>query len=104
MNAVICTQGKQYRVAKGDKIVVDRLEAPVGQELPAEKVLMVEKDGGETVVGKPTVAGAKVTLKVVEQLRGPKLIIWHHRRRKNSRKHMGFRADLTRLEVTAIEA
>ncbi len=104
MHAVIETNGKQFRVAQGDKLVLDQLDADVGAELTIEKVLLVEKDGGETVVGKPYVNGAKVTLKVVEEMRGPKILIWKHRRRKNSRKRQGHRADQSRVEVTAISA
>lgn len=104
MHAVIETNGKQFRVAQGDKLVLDQLDADVGAELTIEKVLLVEKDGGETVVGKPYVSGAKVTLKVVEEMRGPKILIWKHRRRKNSRKRQGHRADQSRVEVTAISA
>ncbi|MCW5828657.1 MAG: 50S ribosomal protein L21 [Deltaproteobacteria bacterium] len=104
MHAVIITQGKQYRVAQGDRLVLDRVDAAPGSEVTIDKVLVVEKDGGETVVGKPYVSGAKVTLKVIEEMRGPKILIWKHRRRKNSRKRQGFRAEQSRVEVTAISA
>ncbi len=104
MHAVIETNGKQFRVAQGDKLVLDRLAAKVGSEVVIDKVLFIEKDGGETVVGKPYVSGAKVTFKVVEEMRGPKLLIWKHRRRKNSRKRQGHRADQSRVEITGISA
>ncbi len=104
MHAVIETNGKQFRVAQGTKLTLDRLATKPGNDLTIDKVLLIEKDGGEVVVGKPYVSGAKVTLKVVEETRGPKLLIWKHRRRKNSRKRQGHRADQTKVEVTAISA
>lgn len=100
MYAVIKTGGKQYRVAKNDVIKVELLEAEAGQTVELGEVLML---GGESpVVGAPTVAGAKVTATVLEQTRGPKIIIFKKRRRKNSRRRTGHRQDLTVLRITDI--
>ena len=84
MYAVIKTGGKQYRVAKDDIIIIERLEGESGASLEFAEVLLVGE--GESVkVGAPTVAGAKVTAELVEQTRGPKVIAFKKRRRKNSR-------------------
>ena len=100
MYAVIKTGGKQYRVAKNDVIKVELLPAEAGQTIELGEVLMV---GGETpVIGAPMVAGAKVTATVLENTRGPKIIIFKKRRRKNSRRRTGHRQDLTVLRITDI--
>jgi large subunit ribosomal protein L21 len=100
MYAVIRTGGKQYRVAPNQVIQVEKLEAEAGSTVEFGEVLMV---GGETAtVGKPLVEGAKVTARVLEQTRGPKIIVFKKRRRKNSRRRNGHRQDLTVLRVTDI--
>ena len=89
MYAVIKTGGKQYRVAKNDVIIVERLDGEPGGTIEFGEVLMV---GGESpVVGAPTVAGAKVTATVVEQGKGEKIIIFKKRRRKHYRRRNGHR-------------
>jgi large subunit ribosomal protein L21 len=103
MYAVIKTGGKQYRVAKDDVVTVERLAGEAGGKIEFTEVLMV--GSGEGVkVGKPTVAGAKVSAEVVEQTRGPKLIAFKKRRRKNSRRKRGHRQDLTTVKITSISA
>jgi large subunit ribosomal protein L21 len=100
MFAVIKTGGKQYRVAAQDTLKVDRLEAEPGQIVQFGEVLTI---GGDTVtVGKPTVAGASVAAEVLEQGRGPKIIAFKKRRRKNSRRKRGFRAEFTLVRITEI--
>ena len=89
MYAVIKTGGEQYRVAKNDVIFVERLEAEPGGTVEFREGLLV---GGENPqVGAPTVAGAKVTGTVLEQGKGPKVIIFKKRRRKNFRRRSGHR-------------
>ena len=101
MYAVIKTGGKQYRVAKDDIIIIERLEGESGASLEFAEVLLVGE--GESVkVGAPTVAGAKVTAELVEQTRGPKVIAFKKRRRKNSRRKHGHRQDLTKVRITSI--
>jgi len=103
MFAVIKTGGKQYRVAKDDVLTVEKLDGAKSGKLEFTEVLMVGE--GETVkVGKPTVAGAKVSAELVEQTRGPKLIAFKKRRRKNSRRKRGHRQDLTKIRITGITA
>jgi large subunit ribosomal protein L21 len=100
MFAVIKTGGKQYRVAADDVITVDRLAGEPGDAVQFGEVLLV---GGDSVqVGSPTVGGASVAGKVIEQSRGPKVIAFKKRRRKNSRRKRGHRQEFTRVRITEI--
>ncbi len=100
MYAVIKTGGKQYRVAKGDKIFVEKLAGNVGDAVSFDQVLMI---GGDTIkLGKPLVAGAKVEAKILEQDRGKKVIIFKFRRRKNYHRKTGHRQPFTALEITNV--
>lgn len=103
MYAVIKTGGKQYRVAQDDVLEIERLAGDAGGTIEFTEVLMVGE--GESVkFGMPLVAGAKVTAELVEQTRGPKLIAFKKRRRKNSRRKKGHRQDLTKVRITGILA
>ena len=103
MYAVIKTGGKQYRVVAGEKIKVEQIPADVGTEISLDQVLMVGE--GESVkIGTPTVAGAKVTAKVISQGRHPKINIFKMRRRKHYQKHQGHRQNFTELEISGINA
>ena len=100
MFAVIKTGGKQYRVAARDLLKVEKVDGEPGQTIQFGEVLLV---GGDTVtVGTPTVAGATVAAEVVEQGRGPKVIAFKKRRRKNSRRKRGHRQELTTVRITEI--
>ncbi len=101
MYAVIKTGGKQYRVAKDDVIEIERLPGDAGGKVEFTEVLMVG-EGASVKVGKPTVSGAKVTAELVAQTRGPKLIAFKKRRRKNSRRKKGHRQDLSQVRITSI--
>lgn len=101
MFAVIKTGGKQYRVAPNDVISIERLEGEAGATVEFTEVLMVG-GSGEPKIGKPIVSGAKVTAELVAQTRGPKLIAFKKRRRKNSRRKKGHRQDLTKVRITDI--
>ena len=103
MYAVVKTGGKQYRVAKDDKILVERLEGEAGASVQLDNVMMVV-DGDKVTVGTPQIAGASVAAEVVEQTRGPKIIIFRRKRRKNHRRTQGHRQDLTLLKITGISA
>ena len=99
--AVFKTGGKQYRVEKGDRINVEKLDAEVGDKITFDEVLA--KGEGEGIkVGDPFVDGAKVTAKVVEQFRDKKVIAFKFKRRKGYHKTKGHRRHLTRLEITAV--
>ena len=103
MYAVIKTGGKQYRVAENDVLKVEKIEGEAGSTIEFTEVLMVGE--GETVtVGKPMIAGAKVIAELVEQARGPKLIAFKKRRRKNSRRKKGHRQDLSMVRIKSIAA
>lgn len=103
MYAVIKTGGKQYRVAAGDKLKVEKLPGEVGSDITLEQVLMVA-DGDKITIGAPLVAGASVQAKVVSQGRGDKVMIFKMRRRKHYRKTQGHRQDFTEIEIGAIAA
>jgi large subunit ribosomal protein L21 len=101
MYAVIKTGGKQYRVAQGDKLRVEKLPGNVGESVTFGEVLLVGEGEG-VKIGTPTVGGAKVEAKIVAQDRGPKIIIFKFRRRKNYRRKTGHRQPFTALEITGI--
>ena len=101
MYAVIRTGGKQYRVAKDEILTVEKLDGEAGSKIEFSDVLMIGSGDG-VKVGAPVVEGAKVTAELVEQTRGPKLIAFKKRRRKNSRRKKGHRQDLTKIRITAI--
>ena len=97
MFAVIRTGGKQYRVAEGSVIKVERLEGEAGGTITLGEVLMA----GDKI-GAPLVSGASVAATIVAQARGPKIIVFKKKRRQNYRRKAGHRQDLTILRVTGI--
>jgi large subunit ribosomal protein L21 len=100
MFAVIKTGGKQYRVVAEDVLRVDRLEGERGTVVEFGEVLVV---GGDTpVVGAPTVAGATVAGELLDHVRGPKVIAFKKRRRKNSRRRRGHRQEYSLVRITEI--
>lgn len=103
MFAVIKTGGKQYKVAANDQITVMTLAGAAGDKISFNDILMVG-DGATTKFGAPTIAGASVSGEIVEQTRGPKVIAFKKRRRKNSKRKRGHRQDLTIVRITAINA
>ncbi len=103
MYAVIETGGRQYRVAVGDTIDVELLDAEVGATLDIEKVLLVSDD--EAVrVGQPLVEGAHVSATVVEHGKGPKVIAFKYRPKQRYRRTLGHRQPYTRLRIERIAA
>lgn len=103
MFAIIETGGKQYRVAPDATIRVEKLGVEPGTEVVFDRVLLVSDDGA-VKVGTPSVEGAVVKGRVVEDARGPKLIAFKKRRRKDSKKKLGHRQKLSVVEITGIEA
>jgi large subunit ribosomal protein L21 len=101
MFAVIKTGGKQYRVAAGDKVRVEKLPADVGSEVVLDQVLMVG-EGGAVKVGAPLVAGAAVKATVVGHGKGDKVSIFKLRRRKHYKKSQGHRQQYTEIQITGI--
>lgn len=101
MYAVIKTGGKQYRVAQGDVLRVEKLPVEAGSTVEIDQVLMVA-NGDDIKIGAPLVAGGKVTATVNGHGRGDKVKIIKFRRRKHHRKQMGHRQDYTELQITGI--
>lgn len=101
MYAVIESGGKQYRVATGDVIEVEKLLVNEGDEVALDRVLMVA-DGEQIRVGTPMLSGAKVTAKVKAHGRADKIRIFKLRRRKNYRRTQGHRQYYTQIEITGI--
>lgn len=102
MYAIIKTGGKQYRVAQGDTVQVEKLAAEVGAEVTFDQVLTVV-DGADVKIGKPLVAGAKVTAKVVEQGKADKIFVFKYKHKVNYRRRQGHRQPFTAVEITKIE-
>src|SRR5579864_7485167 len=100
MFAAIRTGGRQYRVVPDDVLEIGKIAGDVGTIVQLGEVLLV---GGESpVVGSPTVAGASVAAEVLQHKRGPKVIAFKKRRRKNSRRKRGYRDEITVLRITEI--
>jgi large subunit ribosomal protein L21 len=103
MYAVIQTGGKQYRVAEGETLRVEKLPASAGEKLSFVPLLFAD-DGGNVRIGKPQVSGIKVEAEVVEQGQGKKIIVFKYKRRKSYRRKNGHRQPFTALKITAIKA
>ena len=101
LTAVVVSGGKQYRVAPGDRILVDRLKAEAGSELTLERVLLIA-DGTTTKVGLHELQGQTVQVRVIGHPRGPKIDVLRYKSKKRVRVHRGARADLTALEILGI--
>ena len=101
MYALVKTGGKQYRVSKDDTILVERLPAEEGEQVILSDIVMLG-DGDKIIIGTPRVDGAGVSATVVRQTRGPKIIIFRRKRRKNHRRTQGHRQDLTLLKINEI--
>jgi large subunit ribosomal protein L21 len=103
MEAVIATGGKQYRVAPGQVIKVERLDTPAGSPVEFKQVLLVSNDGQVTVEPK-VLASAKVTGEVLAERTGHKVLVVKFKRRKNYRRHRGHRQTMSTVRITRIEA
>jgi large subunit ribosomal protein L21 len=103
MYAVIRTGGKQYKVAPQDVLQIEKIEGAAGDAVRFSDVLMVGGEG-EPCFGSPLISGAAVSAEVVQQGRGPKIIIFKKRRRQNYRRKRGHRQDLTTVRILEILA
>jgi large subunit ribosomal protein L21 len=101
LSAVIVSGGKQYRVAPGDQILVDRLDAEPGSSQKLGRVLLLH-DGSEIKVGTPGIDGLEVDIKILAHRRGPRIESLRYKSKKRVRVHRGGRADLTAIEILAI--
>ena len=100
--AVIRTGGKQYRVAPGEKIIVEKLEGEVGTEVLFSDVLLTKTAEKGVSIGRPVVQGASVKDKIISQERTKKVLLFKKRRRKGYTKKQGHRQDVTRVEIQSI--
>ncbi len=103
MEAIIETGGKQFRVAEGDTISVEKLPVEAGEQVVFDRVLTVS-DEGELKIGRPLVEGAKVVGKVLEHGKDRKIIVFKYKAKKNYRRKQGHRQPLTRVLIEKIEA
>ena len=103
MYAVIQTGGKQYRVQPGDKVTIEQVPGTAGDAIQFDKILMISTDES-VAVGRPLVEGAKVTGQIVEHHRGPKLVVYKFKRRKNQRKRNGHRQNYTTVRIGEVVA
>ncbi len=101
MYAVIKTGGKQYKVAEGDILRVEKLDGEPGNEVSLDSVLMV-KNGEEYKVGRPFVEGANVQATILRQDRDRKVVVYHFKRRRDFDKTNGHRQPFTELKINAI--
>lgn len=101
MYAIVDIQGQQFKVEKDQKIFVHRIDAEDGATLTFEKVLLVD-DNGSVKVGTPTVAGTKVTAKVLNQQKGDKVLVFKKKRRKGYQKMNGHRQQFTKILIENI--
>jgi large subunit ribosomal protein L21 len=102
MYAVIETGGKQYKVSKGDIVLVDKIKAKEGSEVKIGKVLLV-KEGNTTHVGNPALKGSHVICEVLGCVRQDKVVAFKYKKRKSEKKKIGHRQALARLKVKEIE-
>lgn len=100
--AIIKHAGKQFRVAAGDKLVVDRMVGEKGDVVTLSEVIFVKSGEDASVIGSPLVKGASVSAKIVSHTRGPKIIVFRKRRRKGFKRKNGHRQDQTELRIEGI--
>ena len=103
MYAIVEIAGQQFKVEKDQQIFVHRLETKEGSKIDFDKVLLLD-DSGTVNVGAPVIKGAKVTAKVLEHLKGDKVIVFKKKRRKGYKVKNGHRQYLTKLEILKIDA
>lgn len=102
MYAIVEIAGQQFKVAKDQQVYVHRLEAKEGSKVEFDHVLLIENDG-QINVGAPTIGGAKVTAKVLQHLKGDKVIVFKKKRRKGYKVRNGFRPYLSQIQIEKIE-
>lgn len=103
MFAIVRTGGKQYKVSKDQYLKVEKIDAEKGKKVELDQVLMVSSEG-KTSIGAPNVAGAKVTVEILDHIRDDKVLVFKKKRRKNYRRTKGHRQDLTMIKITDIKA
>ena len=101
-HAVIVTGGKQYRVAEGDLLFIEKLPAEAGDTVTFDQVLAVVSDEADPIIGAPTVEGATVTAKVVKNGKAKKIRIFKYKAKKNYRRRQGHRQPYTQVQIDVI--
>ena len=101
MNAIIVTGGKQYKVAEGDVLYIEKLDVEAGETVKFEQVLAI-LDGENTKIGAPVVEGAAVEAKVVKNGKAKKITVFKYKPKKNEKKKIGHRQPYTKVEITKI--
>ena len=101
--AVIATGGKQYKVEPGQRLQVELLEVEAGKTFAFEEVLLIASEGKEPAVGRPHLKGARVTAQVLGEMRGPKVINFRFKRRKNYSRKKGHRQNYTDVQILEIQ-
>ena len=101
-HAIIVTGGKQYRVAEGDILFIEKLPVESGETVTFDQVLAVVNDEADPIIGTPTVAGATVTAKVVKNGKAKKIRIFKYKAKKNYRRRQGHRQPYTQVQIDAI--
>lgn len=101
-HAIIVTGGKQYRVAEGDLLFIEKLPVEAGETVTFDQVLAVVSDEADPIIGTPVVAGATVTAKVVKNGKGKKIRVFKYKAKKNYRRRQGHRQPYTQVQIDAI--
>lgn len=99
--AVIETGGKQYLVSPGDKLAIEKLPAATGDTLNFDKVLLVA-DGDHVTIGRPYISGAKVAVKILDQVKAKKLVVFKYRAKSRYRRKQGHRQKQTMIQIESI--
>ena len=103
MLAVIKTGGKQYKVAIGDVVRIEKIAGDIGEKVKFDEVLMVSEPGKEILVGTPLIKGATVECEVVNQTRDAKIIVFKKKRRQNYRRKLGHKQHVTYVKILAVK-
>ena len=103
MYAIIESCGKQYKVAEGDVVFFEKLDAEEGKKVTFDKVILVSEEDGKVQIGDPYVKGIKVEGKVVSHGKAKKIIVFKYKAKKNYRRKQGHRQPYTKVEITGIK-
>ncbi|MCP2518920.1 50S ribosomal protein L21 [Candidatus Aminicenantes bacterium AC-708-M15] len=101
MFAIIETGGKQYKVQEGDRIVIEKLDLNPGEKVVFDRVLLIENNG-QTLIGNPYIPNARVEGKLIEQIKGEKIIVFKKKRKKGYKKKTGHRQKLSEVQIEKI--
>ena len=104
MYAIIESCGKQYKVAEGDVVFFEKLDAEEGKKVTFDKVVLVSEEDGKVQIGNPYVKGIKVEGKVVSHGKAKKILVFKYKAKKNYRRTQGHRQPYTKVEITGIKA